>query len=422
MSETANLATKIEKHLPVELIDFMHLAGKAAASRGERIYLIGGVVRDLLLEQPNLDLDLVVEGDAIELARQLAHTKQAKVTTHPRFNTAKLQWDKWSVDLTTARSETYVKPGALPTVKPSSIENDLFRRDFTINAMAVHLSPSRYGELIDIHGGRDDLEHKLVRILHEKSFVDDATRIWRGLRYEQRLGFHLEKNTLKLLKRDIPMLDTISGDRIRYELECILQEERPEKVLRRAEELHALESLHPALKADGWLKEKFGQARQITFPNPPPMGLYLALLAYPLAAEELEQLISRLRLRKSLAQILRDSAGVKDKLGKLADPELNPSGIYAVLHGYSPTAITANSLATDSPITHQHIQLFLNKLRYVKSSLTGNDLKSMGITSGHQIKEILQRLHEAKLDGKVSSKENEERLVKGCVGKGNGIS
>ncbi|MBA7622405.1 A-adding tRNA nucleotidyltransferase [subsurface metagenome] len=416
MPETTNLADKIEKHLPTELADFMHLAGKATTSRGECIYLVGGVVRDLLLGKPNLDLDLVVEGDAIELARQLAQTKQAKITTHSRFNTAKLEWDKWSVDLTTARSETYAKPGALPTVKPSSIENDLARRDFTINAMAVHLSPSRYGELIDIHGGKDDLEHKLIRILHEKSFIDDATRIWRGLCYEQRLAFRLEKNTLKLLRRDTHMLDTISGDRIRYELECILQEERPEKVLRRAEELNVLGSLHPALKGDGWLAERFGQARQLTSPTPPPMDLYLALLAYPLTTEENEQLISRLRLPKSSAKILRDSVGLKSKLQKLADPELSPSGIYAILHGYSAMAITTNSLATESSATRRHIQLFLNKLRYVKPALTGNDLKQMGITPGHQMKEMLQRLHEAKLDGKATSKEDEERLVEGWRG------
>jgi len=413
MPETTNLADKIEKHLPAELVDFMYLAGKAAASRGQNIYLVGGVVRDLLLEQPNLDLDLVVEGDAIELAKQLAETKQAKITTHPHFNTAKLKWDKWSADLTTARSETYARPGALPTVKPSYIENDLARRDFTINAMAVHLSPSRYGGLIDICGGRNDLEHKLIRILHDKSFIDDATRIWRGLRYEQRLNFRLEKNTLSLLKRDIPMLDTISGDRIRYELECILHEKRPEKVLCRAEELGVLSKLHPALKGNGWLAEKFEQARQISSPNPPPMGLYLALLAYPLNAEENEQLISRLRLRKSLAHILHDSIGIKGKLETLADPELSPSGIYAILHGYSATAITANSLATDSSITRRHIQLFLNKLRYVKPALTGNDLKQMGITSGLQIKELLQRLHEARLDGKAASKQDEERLIEG---------
>ena len=179
-----NLSSKIEGQLPAELVKFMRVAGEVAHSQGESLYLVGGVVRDLLLGQTNLDLDLVVEGNAINLAQQLIPVTQGKITTHPRFNTAKLQWNKWSVDLATARSETYVKPGALPSVKPSSIDSDLFRRDFTINAMAIHLNPSRYGELIDRYGGKDDLEHKLIRVLHEKSFTDDATRILRGLRYE----------------------------------------------------------------------------------------------------------------------------------------------------------------------------------------------------------------------------------------------
>ena len=161
-----NLSSNIEKQLPAELVTFVQRAGKAAANHGQGLYLVGGVVRDLLLEQTNLDLDLVVEGNAIELAQHLAEINQGKITTHPRFNTAKLQWDKWSVDLATARSETYAKPGALPTVTPGSINNDLFRRDFTINAMAIELNPSRYGELIDLYGGRDDLQHKPVSYTH----------------------------------------------------------------------------------------------------------------------------------------------------------------------------------------------------------------------------------------------------------------
>ncbi|MBA7520233.1 A-adding tRNA nucleotidyltransferase [subsurface metagenome] len=412
-----NLSSKIEKQLPVELVTFIQRAGKTAASQGQGLYLVGGVVRDLLLGQTNFDLDLVVEGNAIELAQQLVEINHGKITTHPRFNTAKLQWNKWSVDLATARSETYAKPGALPTVTPGSINNDLFRRDFTINAMAIELNPTHYGELIDLYGGRDDLEHKLIRILHEKSFTDDATRIWRGLRYEQRLDFQLEPATLKLLKRDIPMLDTISGDRIRYELECILKEERPEKVLRRAEELGVLPKLSPTLKGRGWLTEKFKRARQLNFPNPPPVGLYLALLIYPLTNEETEPLISLLRLPKSLAQTLRDTISLKAKLPSLADPELSPGSIYHLLHGYSPQAVTANSLACDSPVAHQHIQLFLTKLRYVKPALTGDDLKRMGIAPGPHIKEILNLLHEARLDGKVTSKKGEVELVEGWLGK-----
>ncbi|MBA7469551.1 A-adding tRNA nucleotidyltransferase [subsurface metagenome] len=410
-----NLSSKIEKQLPVELVAFIQRAGETAASQRQRLYLVGGVVRDLLLGQTNFDLDLVVEGNAIELAQHLAKINRRKITIHPRFNTAKLQWDKWSVDLATARSETYAKPGALPTVTPGSINNDLFRRDFTINAMAIELNPSHYGELIDRHGGRDDLEHKLIRILHEKSFTDDATRIWRGLRYEQRLDFQLEPITLQLLKRDIPMLDTISGDRIRYELECILKEERPEKILRRAEELGVLPKLSPALKGNGWLAKKFGQARQISSPNMPPVGLYLTILVLHLTDEEVEQFMAKLRLPKSLAQALRDTIGLKAKLPSLGKPELAPSTIYRLLHDYSPQAVTANSLACDSPVAHQHIQLFLKKLRYVKSALTGNDLKKMGIVPGPRMKEILQRLHDARLDGKVTSKQGEVDLVKGWL-------
>ena len=411
MPEIINLASKIEKQLPAELVNFMRVAGEMAYSQGQSLYLVGGVVRDLLLGQTNLDLDLVLEGNAIDLAQRLAEINRGKIITHPRFGTAKLRWNKWSIDLATARSETYIKPGALPSVEPSSIDNDLFRRDFTINTMAIYLNPSHYGELIDRYGGIDDLEHKLIRILHEKSFTDDATRIWRGLRYEQRLNFQLEPTTLKLLKRDIPMLDTISGDRIRHELELILNEKYPEKVLRRAEELEVLPKLHPALKSNGWLEEKFEQARQLSSPDLPPIGLYLALLVYHLSDEANEHLISRLRLPKPLTQTLRDTNSLKTKLQSLADPELGRSSIYRLLHGYCLPAITANSLAGDPPMARQHIQLFLNKLRYVKPVLTGDDLKRMGVTSGPDIKEVLELVLEARLDRKITTKQGEEGLV-----------
>jgi tRNA nucleotidyltransferase (CCA-adding enzyme) len=417
MSEIINLSHRIEKQLPAELVSFMRVAGKIAVSQGQSLYLVGGVVRDLLLGQTNLDLDLVVEGNAIELAQQLIQIKQGKIITHPRFNTAKLRWNKWSIDIATARSETYAKPGALPSVQPGSLSSDLSRRDFTINTMAIELIPSRYGELIDRYGGRDDLEHRLIRVLHEKSFIDDATRIWRGLRYEQRLDFQLEPNTLQLLKRDIPMLDTISGDRIRHELELILREKYPEKVLRRAEELNVLHRLHFALKGNGWLAEKFEKARQLIYPNLPPVGLYLALLAYPLTNEESEQLISRLRLPKSLDQTLRDTISIKTEIQSLANPELTSSSVYYLLHGYSLMAITTNFLACDSPVARQNLNLFLSRLRYIKPALNGSDLVRMGIAPGPKIKEILYLLHEARLDGKVTTKRGEEELVKGWLAK-----
>ena len=413
MSGVINLAGAIRERLPAELVDFLRQAGEAAQKQGQGLYLVGGIVRDLLLGRTNLDVDLVVEGDAIALARELADSKQGEITVHHRFGTAKVSWDSWSVDIATARAETYAKPGALPTVKSGSIDNDLFRRDFTINAMAVELNKGSYGKLLDLYGGRDDLEHKLVRVLHEKSFIDDATRLWRGLRYEQRLGFRLEPDTLKLVKRDIPMLDTISGDRIRHELELVLREEFPERALRRADELGVLARLHSSLQGDSWLAEKFAGVRKLTAPTSPSVALYLILLAYRLSGEEAEQLILYLRLPRLVARALRDTLAVKAKMESLAVPGLAPSRIHALLHGYASTSLTANLLAVDAPTAAEHIALFLDVLCHVSPALSGEDLKRLGVPLGPGIKEMLDRLRTARLDGKVKNRKEEEEMVRG---------
>lgn len=420
MAEITDLADKIEKKLPTRLVGLIKSAGSLAAANGERLYLVGGAVRDLLLGKANLDIDLVVEGDAIALAQRLLESRPGKLTIHQRFGTAKLQWHRWSVDLTTARSETYARPGALPTVKPGSVADDLLRRDFTINAMAVELTPAGYGRLIDLYGGQNDIRGKLVRILHQNSFTDDATRIWRGLRYEQRLGFQLEADTLRLLERDIDMLDSISGDRIRYELECVFREQHPEKALMRAEELGVLAKLSPAFKSNSKsnsrLAERFSKARRLSSPGLPPAGIYLALLSYPLSARQTEQLVAYLKLPKPLARTLRDTATIRTKLHELADPELHPSAVYHLLDGYSPQALTANLLAGDSPRASGHIRKYLDKLRHIKPKLTGNDLIKLGMTPGPQLKELLNRLLDARLDGKVATKDDEERLVREWLG------
>ena len=415
-----NLAESIQGQLPGELSGWLHAAGEAARQRGLRLYLVGGVVRDLLLGRPNLDLDLVVEGDAIALAKELAGGSEMKLVTHPRFGTAGLRWGGWSVDLATARLETYARPGALPAVQPGSISDDLVRRDFTINAIAVELSPDRYGSILDPHRGRDDLAKRFIRVLHQKSFIDDATRIWRGVRYEQRLDFRLEPSTLSLLKRDIDWLDTVSGDRIRHELELVLQEEVPEKALRRAGELGALGNMHPSLRGDDWLAERFEQARLLKSPDLPAMGLYLVLLAYRLSDAESERLISYLKLPKLLARPLQAAQAIKERLAMLAAPDLAPSGIYALLHGYREPALTANVLAVSSPLVKERIRLYLSKLRAIKPALSGNDLKEMGVPEGPGIKRLLNRLRNARLDGEVKSKKDEEECVRGWGEKING--
>jgi len=404
-----NLASKMEERLPQELLSFLRLAGEVAQAQGQKLYLVGGVVRDLILGRPNLDFDLVVEGDAPRLARQLARASGEKVVVHHRFGTAKFHRGDLSIDLVTARSETYSRPGALPKVEPGEIGDDLFRRDFSINAMAIALSPASLGELVDPYRGRVDLEQRLIRILHQRSFIDDATRILRALRYEQRLGFQLEEATERLLREQKSMLDTISGDRIRHELELILKEEQPERILYRAEILGVLQELHPSLKGNGWLAEKFHQARRISPPDP---ALYLSLLLYRLTEEENERLLARLNIVGELGRNLRQVLRLKAELPSLADPALPRSGIYRLLKPYSPTAVTACSLASDSPIIRSHLELYLNDLRYVKSCLDGEHLMGMGVMAGPGLGRILEALLEAKLDEWVSTKEEEEAMVR----------
>ena len=404
-----DLAPQLEQRLPAEYLNVIRAAGELAGELGLGLYLVGGAVRDLLLGRPNFDLDLVVEGDAPKLANQLAQREGDEIIVHRHFGTAKLRRKKASIDFATARAETYAHPGALPTVHPGSIEDDLYRRDFSINAMAVHLDLDNFGKLVDPCGGEDDLKNKLIRILHEKSFTDDATRILRAIRYEQRFGFKLEPTTAGLLRRDLSMLRTISGDRIRHELELILKEECPEKILRRAGELGVLKEIHPSLKGDAWLEEKFHQARSIN--RSPPIALYFSLLVYHLSQEEGEDLVSRLSIPKTTSQVIRDTIRIKEILPSLADPGLLPSAIYRLLEGYRPLSIMANALASDSALIRPRLHLYLNKLRYVKISLDGEYLKQMGIPPGLRLGEISRALHDAKLDQIVKTREEEEKLV-----------
>jgi len=405
-----NLSSQLEQYLSQQILKLVKDAGEKASKLGQELYLIGGAVRDLFLGRANFDLDLVVEGDAIRLAQELAKDSQAKLTVHARFGTAKLSYTDFSLDLATARHETYSQPGALPIVQPGSLTDDLCRRDFSINAMALCLTPQRFGELIDLYYGKDDLDHQLIRILHPNSFIDDATRILRGLRYEQRLGFKLESETAELLRRDAAMLDTISGDRIRHELELILKEDQPERVLRRADELGVLSKLHPSLKGNGWLSQGFDQARRLC-KRTSPLPLYLCLLVYKLTDKENEQFLSRLNFPKRITQAMRQTLQLKAIVHSLASPQLKPSDIYRSLHGYTTQSIQANAVASESPAVSRHLQLYLAKLRYVKPLLNGEDLQRMGIPSGPQLGKILEALHEARLNGQVRTREEEEKLV-----------
>jgi tRNA nucleotidyltransferase (CCA-adding enzyme) len=407
---TKNLTTQLHQHLSAEPLNLIQMAGELARQMGFGLYLVGGAVRDLLLGRTNLDLDLVVEGDAPRLADLLAKGVGGEVLVHRRFGTAKFRHENLTIDLATARAETYAHPGALPAVRPSTIKDDLSRRDFTINAMAIHLDPRDFGKLVDPFQGSEDLAQRLIRVLHEKSFIDDATRMLRAIRYEQRFDFHLHPATEALLRHDVSMLGTISGDRIRHELELILREPYPERSIMRADDLGVLREVHPPLKGNGWIAHKFGQARATT--HPPSLGLYLSLLVHHLSRQEVEDLVSALNIPKATARVMRDSARLRQSLPVLDAPEMPPSAIYRLLRGYSPTSILACAIASDSPIVEDRLKLYLDRLRYVKPALDGQALKDMGIPPGPRIGEILEALRDARLDRRAKAKAEETELVR----------
>jgi tRNA nucleotidyltransferase (CCA-adding enzyme) len=405
-----NLAHRIDEHIPGRLLELVRHIGVQAAKRGQRVYLVGGVVRDLLLGYPNFDLDLVVEGDAVNLAQQVAETGRARLLAHHRFGTAKLRYQNFTLDLATARRETYARPGALPAVTPGTLEDDLIRRDFSINAMAISLAAKDYGRLINPYRGKSDLERGLIRVLHPASFRDDATRILRGICYEQRFGFEFEAETARLLKRDIPMLDTISGDRIRHELEHIFEEDRPELAINRLAGLGVLRRMNPSLKVRGRIAEEFQRARRLRKRGQLP-SLYFCLLVYSLSEKDIGQLLTRLNAPSKLSRAMRDTLHLKTCLPLLGRVSLKPSHIYYLLRQYDPLAIQANAIATESSTARHRLHLFLTKLRYVRTVLNGEELKKLGIPAGPQMGKTLEALHKARLDGEVRNRAGETKLA-----------
>ncbi|HUS83377.1 MAG TPA: hypothetical protein VM013_09015, partial [Dehalococcoidia bacterium] len=324
-----NLLSILNERLAVAERDAAEALVKPAVRRHEQVYLVGGSVRDLLLGRAHVDLDMAVEGDAIALAQELADARQGHIVAHQSFGTASVELASARIDLAQARAETYSRPGALPTVRPASIEEDLRRRDFTVNAMALRLTPPAAGELLDPHGGRRDLEQRLIRVLHEGSFRDDATRMLRAVRYEGRLSFRLEDETAGLLQRDLPYLDTISGARLRSEIVAIFYEERPEEVLRRCQELGILKALHPCLGLD---ENGEGALLRAKEERPAPWDeVALCLLCRQCGEADVESLARRLALPKRHERALIDAARLRQRLPALRAPDATPSGITALL-------------------------------------------------------------------------------------------
>lgn len=413
--DSQNLAERLKGSLEEDRFRLLQLVVDEATERGLPLFIVGGTVRDLILGRPVNDFDLTVEGDAISLARTLARKHGGGVTAHAKFGTAKwflprnLTSDTKphdTLDLISARSETYNQPGALPTVASGTIEDDLRRRDFTINAMAIRLDGAHFGELQDDLHGRHDLQNGWIRVLHPRSFIDDPTRMYRAIRYEVRYGFRLVEDTLALIPEARPFVEKLSPHRIRHELDLTLDEPNAVMMLKRLDELELLKCIHPALG-------NFNQSTLATVKLDNPVlqtrnSRWLLWLMH-LTDQEIEFINERLHFKSDLLKMLHSAALLETNLPALRG--LKPSEIVALLEGYSIKALEVFSIALQDEEQKNILNKYLSQWWGVKPKTTGHDLKKRGIPPGPKYNEILRRLRAAWLDGEVKTDEEEKNLL-----------
>ncbi|MBI4329493.1 MAG: CCA tRNA nucleotidyltransferase [Chloroflexi bacterium] len=414
------LTSVIEARFSAPLLRFVREAGGLAAQRGERLYLVGGIVRDLLMGLPAPDVDLVLEGDVGSFVGALREARLGAPLSHSQFETAKLEVEGKTVDIARARTETYSHPSALPQVAPSTLEADLLRRDFSINALAASVLSEDFGRVVDVCDGLEDLEKKQVRALHEKSFQDDATRILRAVRLEQRLGFLLEERTQEWLVRDASYLDTISGDRLRHELERLWQEQAPELTLSRLDDLHVLPALYPALAWDRALAASFARARLGTPSDLSLSAVYLALLGCRILQSQAEGLIARLNLPQGETRAVRDAARLDAVLRDIVERQPSPAAFVEELEEFSPEALWAWALTAPAE-TAVRLRRLVRDLRHLRPALRGTDLMELGVPPGPAVGEYLRRLRAALLDGQARTLEEERQLVLRWLATGKGV-
>lgn len=407
-----NYSQLLEKSLEAERLALLRLVREEATQRGLPLYIVGGSVRDLVLGRALNDFDLTVEGDAIALARALASRQGGGVTAHLKFGTAKwflpphLKSGHDTLDLVSARSETYKHPAALPAVQLGTIEDDLRRRDFTINAMAIRLDGDHYGELRDDLNGMEDLQNGLIRVIHPGSFIDDPTRLYRAVRYENRYGFRLAEDTVALIPEARAYIEKLSPQRIRHELDLILDEPNAVSMLARLDELDLLTPIHPALG-------NFSRSNLATLKSDDPAlqnrnSRWLLWLMH-LTDQEIEFLNERLHFRADLLKILRSAAVLESNLTALVG--LKPSQVVELLEGYSIKALEVVSIAGQDEEIKRTLTKYLSEWWHVKPKTSGHDLKKRSIPPGPKYNEILRRLRAAWLDGEIKTEEEEKKML-----------
>jgi tRNA nucleotidyltransferase (CCA-adding enzyme) len=413
------------KRLPQELLKVIYAARDAAAQMGCRAYLVGGFVRDLLLGAVNSDLDITVEGDGIRFAEYLARHFSAKSTCHKRFGTATvLVQDHLKIDIASARKEFYPQPASLPVVNKGSLKDDLYRRDFTINTLAVSINRKDFGELLDLFSGKEDLRRRSVRILHDLSFIDDPTRLLRAVRFEQRYDFRIEPRTISRFKEAVKlnMLFAVSPQRLRDEIILTLKEKEPLKSLKRLQELAGLGFISPRLKLTGnSIKILKSVQSQIEWFESCPASrrrldswlMYLAGLMSGLSREQVRSVCDRFVFSKGQVKRLAGFFSERDKLTlKLSSPGLRASSIFHILEPLSYEEILLIKASTGNKRVLARIEDFFRFYHATAIALKGHDLLKLGLPPGPRFQRILRRILNAKLNGKLRTPQEELEFVK----------
>jgi tRNA nucleotidyltransferase (CCA-adding enzyme) len=386
----------------------------------EGVYLVGGAVRDLLMDEPSFDVDVAVEGDGIAFGRALAKALGGRVVPHDKFGTAVVVYDGGRVDVATARTEFYDYPGALPAVEQASIRQDLYRRDFTINALAVSLKGEDFGRLVDFFGGLRDLEAGVLRVLHNLSFIDDPTRLFRAVRYENRYGFHMEAHTLALARACVEMelVGELSSARLRDELEALLSEEDVAGTLRRLAELHLDRAVHPHLEAGEEtvaLVAELDALRARYAPETPLWRPRLAALTRRLPPDELYDWFERLRLRRRDADSIADAVTVASRLRELVAGTEEPAALRALAQRHDPDGVLMAMAGANAEV-RSRLARYFDELRGVRLEISGADLAELGLAESPQVGEVLDEVLRRKLNGELDGREAELAAARELIG------
>lgn len=436
-----NLARKLEASLSPARNALLQAIKEVAEERHLPIYIVGGYVRDLLLDRSGEDFDIVVEGDAIRLAHAISQIYGGRVISHSRFGTAKWQIKEIasdlaarlsgkdalnstefppSLDFISARTEFYEYPTALPTVERSSIKLDLHRRDFTINTMAMRLNGRHHGDLYDFWGGLTDLRQKRIRVLHSLSFVDDPTRMLRAARFEQRFQFHIEARTLELIKEASDLLRQVSGDRIRHEFNLIFMEEDPPAVFDRLENLQLLAPILPALH---WSKEQTGfwqtlfkdadDSKRIAGKNENAVELCWLILFHKFDQNQLEDARQRFKLPARIFASVKSAIELDARLAGLS--EMPVIDAFKLLDSNSESSLKAVMAFNPESTGIQIIQKYVQSWKKIHPTINGRHLEKMGLPRGPLYRTILDAIRSAWLDGEIKNTADEAEYVKKLV-------